>query len=95
MILELDWGQIAAVVVAAIVIQAAATGIAFLIFRTQAGQWHNDNQRRFGNIESALGIENPDETAFIRRSEAESENERVWSELRDHDVRIHELETTR
>lgn len=66
---------------------------------TQRDAQHAENKRRNDwfegkllKIERALGIDDPDHTAFPRRSEFEDERERVWSELDAHDGRITTLE---
>ena len=100
MTVSLDVGQLVTVVVAAVVMQGAATAVTFVVFRAQASEWHKANQFRFGRIEKALGIDDPDDVAFIRRSEAQvhldeadREKDRVWEKLQNHEGRIQKIET--
>ena len=97
--LEISAGQIAGIIIGGIALQSIAAGILFNVFRARATDWHEDNQRRFTKIEKALGIDDPDDTAFLRHSDAErmrTDNERehthIWSELGNHDIRIKNLE---
>lgn len=99
MTLALDVGQIITMLAGVVIVQWAAVVVTFFIFRAQAGEWHKANLSRFGRIEKALGIDDPDDTAFIRRSEAEAvvedvsrEHGRIWATVKDHDNRIHQLE---
>ena len=99
MTFSLDMGQVVAAVAGVVVLNAIATGVGSLIFRARAGEWHKENQNRLGRIEKALGIDDPDSTAFLRRSEAEdmaeahrAEHERIWGKVNEHDRRIFNLE---
>lgn len=62
-------------------------------FKQQLAQWHGANGERIGRIEMALGLQNPNETAFPRRSEFDEERQRVWEQFDEHDQRIRRVET--
>ncbi len=61
-------------------------------FKQQLAQWHGANGERIGRIEMALGLHNPNETAFPRRSEFDEERRRVWEQFDEHDQRIRGVE---
>lgn len=102
--IPLDYGQIVGGFLVGIAIQAVAVWVGFAIFKALASEWHRQNLERFARIEKALGIDDPDDVAFVRASEGErhgelldaldkrvSETEDV---VREHDGRLEVLERT-
>ena len=102
MVFQIDVSHIIGIVIAAALVQGAIQLVGFLIFRAQASTWHVANQERFAKIEKALGLEDPDDTAFLRASEAkerfkdiEGDQKEIHGKLRNHDGRIGVLERRR
>jgi len=90
--IHVDTSQIVTVLIGAALVQGLIGITGFLIFRSQASLWHEDNQKRFMKIEVALGIEDPDEVAFIRKSEADAAHKQINERLANHEGRIGTLE---
>lgn len=95
---EIVGGIIGTLVVAGIV-QAASGFIANKVNQTRQAEWHRENQEKFARLEKAMGIDDPDEAAFLRRSEADKlmedkdeEHKRIWAKLDNHGTRIRSLE---
>ncbi len=99
MTLDIGLGQLMGIVIGGLTLQAIGAGFAMNAFRSKAIQWHEDNQKEFVQIKRALGLLDPDDSAFPRRSEMErlitdkdKENTHIWTELGSHEVRITKLE---
>jgi hypothetical protein len=105
-----DLGQFAIAAGAGIVIfavtQIAASQLAVHGMKIQQSEHHEQNRTAMGvlaaqiaRIEKAIGLDDPDEAAFVRQSEArraiednELEHNRLHGRLKDHEGRITGLE---
>ena len=99
MTLDIGIGQLLGIVIGGLTLQAIGAGFAMNAFRSKAIQWHEDNQKEFVQIKKALGLLDPDDSAFPRRSEVErlisdkeKEHTHIWTELGAHGERITKLE---
>jgi hypothetical protein len=110
MTLELNLGQVIGTIVAAILAAGIITLIGsqmtihslknqLITIKDQIVEFHGQNEGRFTRVEKALGLDDPDEAAFVRVSEARRaiednalEHNRLHGRLKDHEGRITGLE---
>lgn len=98
--ITLDLNQIISALAVAGVLYMATQAALFAVFKAESKAKHIENQIRLIKIEKALGIDDPDDTSFLRRSEADArfksmkeEDARLWQAVEHHDGRIKVLES--
>lgn len=98
----IEFADVIKIVIALLIGQIVVGTIGGLAFVTKATEWHKANQHRFQRLEKGMGLDDPEERAFLLRSEADrmndeknKEHDHLWSELRAHDGRISTLERKR
>lgn len=69
-VVSIDPGQIVGGILVLVIAQAAVAFVAVKVLEAKTAERHEQNQARFLNLESALGLIKPDEVAFLRASEA-------------------------
>jgi hypothetical protein len=79
-----------ATVIGLLTILGAVAGLYSKITQRQAADEvrHSDNIKRFDRVENALGINDPDDAFFVRKSDMARDQSRFQETLDDHEDRI-------